>query len=72
MKAQSLIELFAGRKLKYVPSPADAEEVEINSHGGDCKDTAKRVSMENLAQSPIDGSNITGTSIGLSKVQMPL
>ena len=37
MKAQSLIELFAGRKLKYVPSPADAEEVEINSHGGDAR-----------------------------------
>ena len=37
MKSQSFIELFAGRKLKYVPSPADAEEVEINSHGGDAR-----------------------------------
>ena len=37
MKAQSLIEPFAGRTLKYVPSPAVAEEVEINSHGGDAR-----------------------------------
>ena len=37
MKAQSLIEPFAGRTLKCVSSPADPEEVEINSHGGDAR-----------------------------------
>ena len=66
-KAQSLIELFAGRNLKYVSSPAVAERWKPKPWRR-CKDTAKRVSMENLAQSPTDGSNIAGTSTQASRV----
>lgn len=63
-QAQSLIELLAGsRRLKYVQSPAVAGEVEsITMETEDARMLQNCVSMENLAQSPLDGSSSDGTS----------
>ena len=61
MQAQSLIELLAGRRLKYVQSPAVAEEVESTTmETEDARMLPNCVSMENLAQSPLDGSSSDG------------
>ena len=64
-QAQSLIELLAGRRLKYVQSPAVAgggggESITIETE--DARMLQNCVSMENLAQSPLDGSSSDGTS----------
>ena len=62
-QAQSLIELLAGRRLKYVQSPAVAGEAEsITMETEDARMLQNCVSMENLAQSPLDGSSSDGTS----------
>ena len=65
-QAQSLIELLAGRRLKYVQSPAVAggggggESITMETE--DARMLQNCVSMENLAQSPLDGSSSDGTS----------
>ena len=51
------------RRLKYVQSPAVAGEVEsITMETEDARMLQNCVSMENLAQSPLDGSSSDGTS----------
>ena len=63
-QAQSLIVLLAGRRLKYVQSPAVAgggvESITMETE--DARMLQNCVSMENLAQSPLEGSSSDGTS----------
>ena len=63
-QAQSLIELLAGRRLKYVQSPAvvggGGESITMETE--DARMLQNCVSMENLTQSPLDGSSSDGTS----------
>ena len=69
-QAQSLIELLAGRRLKYVQSPAVTEKVESTTmETEDARMLPNCVSMENLAQSPLDGSSSDGTSTLASTMQ---
>ena len=69
-QAQSLIELLAGRRLKYVQSPAVTEKVESTTmETEDARMLPNCVSMENLAQSPLDGSSSDGTSTLASAMQ---
>ena len=61
-QAQSLIELLAGRRLMSKVQQLQGEGESITMETEDARMLQNCVSMENLAQSPLDGSSSDGTS----------